>query len=165
MEKPFTGRYIDYDGVGSYHCACCTAPLFLSEHKYTTQSGYASFWTTCDGAIDFDKEAKARLRYENVIDFKFNTGDQQYYNFNCRACQSFIGVVFKDGPAPFFTRFSANSAAILFKDKPYFVDPQYLKKSSEKLRKEKKEAQKIRFSNRQTIDEEQFKDLSKVNDK
>ena len=46
METPFTGRLFDTLEVGTYNCRICDNSLFLSEHKYITETGYATFWGT-----------------------------------------------------------------------------------------------------------------------
>ena len=43
-ERPFTGKYVDHKADGNYTCVCCNAPLFSSEHKYDSGSGWPSYW-------------------------------------------------------------------------------------------------------------------------
>ena len=50
-EAPFSGAYVDHKGDGSYHCVCCNAELFSSEHKFDSTSGWPSFWLPLAGDI------------------------------------------------------------------------------------------------------------------
>ena len=48
-EPPFTGKYVNHKADGTYRCVCCDAPLFSSEHKYDSGSGWPSFWLPLAG--------------------------------------------------------------------------------------------------------------------
>ena len=103
-ERPFTGKYVDHKADGTYRCVCCNAPLFSSETKYDSGSGWPSFWLPLAGeavAIRTD-EAHGMVRTEVV----------------CAICDAHLGHVFEDGPPQSGLRYCINSASLDFEDKP-----------------------------------------------
>jgi peptide-methionine (R)-S-oxide reductase len=98
-ERPFTSRLNDEHREGVFACAGCGQPLFTSEMKYDSGSGWPSFFTTIPGAL------------ETSTDYKLLMPRTEYH---CSRCGGHHGHVFEDGPAPTGTRFCNNGVSLKF---------------------------------------------------
>jgi peptide-methionine (R)-S-oxide reductase len=103
-EAPFTGQYTDCKTEGIYHCICCGSPLFDSETKYDSGSGWPSFWNV--------------LNAESVEEIADNSHGMRRVEVVCKQCHAHLGHVFEDGPKPTGLRYCINSVSLDLKEKP-----------------------------------------------
>ena len=97
-ERAFTGEYWDCHEDGTYNCVCCGEPLFSSETKFESGSGWPSFWVPIDeSAIEERSDASHGMVRTEV---------------RCDNCGAHLGHVFPDGPRPTGLRYCINSASL-----------------------------------------------------
>lgn len=109
-EAPFCGNLLDNKKEGTYLCVVCGLPLFSSEHKFDSGTGWPSFFREFDPA--------------HVTRVTDTSHGMERVEINCARCGAHLGHVFEDGPAPTGERHCLNSASLTFLEKGAPVPPE-----------------------------------------
>jgi peptide-methionine (R)-S-oxide reductase len=98
-ERPFTSPLLHEHHPGTFACAGCDLPLYASKTKYDSGTGWPSFWTHLDNAVDEVQDSSLGMTRTAV---------------SCRRCGGHLGHVFNDGPKPTGLRYCMNGVAMKF---------------------------------------------------
>jgi peptide-methionine (R)-S-oxide reductase len=99
-ERAFTGILLDVKEPGVWHCAGCNAPLFETETKFKSGTGWPSFYAPIEGRVAEKSDNRFGMVRTEV---------------HCKACGGHLGHVFKDGPEPTGLRYCINSVSLNFR--------------------------------------------------
>lgn len=102
-ERPFCGTLLDNKKTGVYRCVCCGLPLFASNAKFDSGTGWPSFF-----------QPVAR---ENVVTVEDTSHGMRRLEILCARCDGHLGHVFPDGPRPTGLRFCVNSESLTFEER------------------------------------------------
>ena len=101
-EAPFSGKLYANSDEGIYKCVCCDAPLFESETKFDSGTGWPSYYESVEDAITEIKDGTLGMMRVEV---------------RCADCDAHLGHVFPDGPNPTGLRYCINSVCLTFEEK------------------------------------------------
>ena len=99
-ERPFCGTLLDNKMIGVYTCVCCGLPLFSSDSKFNSGTGWPSFFQP--------------VAATNVVDDRDVTHGMVRTEILCARCDCHLGHVFEDGPRPTGLRYCVNSESLKF---------------------------------------------------
>ena len=99
-EPPFCGMFYDHKQDGVYRCVCCDLPIFSSAHKFTSGTGWPSFYKPIDEShVEHHRDASHGMVRTEIV---------------CARCDAHLGHVFSDGPKPSGQRYCINSVSLKF---------------------------------------------------
>ncbi|HIP20975.1 MAG TPA: peptide-methionine (R)-S-oxide reductase [Sulfurimonas sp.] len=100
-EAPFSGKYNENKADGIYKCVCCGTPLFESDTKFDSGTGWPSYFESIENAVTEIKDARLGMMRVEVL---------------CSTCDAHLGHVFPDGPEPTGQRYCINSVCLAFEE-------------------------------------------------
>ena len=100
-EAAFSGKYYDAHEEGVYHCICCNSPLFSSETKFDSGTGWPSYYETVEDAVIEKIDSSYGMQRTEVL---------------CATCDAHLGHLFDDGPEPTGLRYCINSVCLTLEE-------------------------------------------------
>jgi peptide-methionine (R)-S-oxide reductase len=107
-ERPFCGLFLDNKKAGVYACRLCGLPLFSSQAKFESGTGWPSFFQPYDP--------------DHIVEIADRSHGMARVEVRCKRCDAHLGHVFDDGPAPTHLRYCLNSASMRFVDEGQAIE-------------------------------------------
>ena len=110
----------------------------MSDHKYTSKSGFPTFWNHIIDSVEYKQDVIQRPMYSNSHEDPTLKNKRPDHRCLCSNCEAHIGFVYDDGPLPFNKRFLISDNALIFEKKPFYEMPDLSKEEIRKVKTHRK---------------------------